>query len=86
MEQTSDVITGKVADNDGPRRLGLDTIVPPGKKLRSRMTAGGNAEDVYDEIVKPFAKNAAALPPVLQVDRECAAGGVHQNETLKAIK
>lgn len=50
------------------------------------MTAGGNAEDVYDEIVKPFAKNAAALPPVLQVDRECAAGGVHQNETLKAIK
>jgi len=41
---------------------------------------------LYDEIVKPFADNAARDPQVIKIDQNCAAGGTNMNTTLKAIK
>ena len=54
-----------------------------GTKSKSTINHG---KDLYEQLVKPFAKNAAADPAVLRIDRKCAAGGSQANTTLKAIK
>ena len=69
---------------------GIPKIELPGKN----QTADANVQiattrkdkSLYEEIVRPFERNAAKDPQVLKIDQRCPAGGATANSNLRLIK